>query len=115
MSGAGITEGVVKQATLDWFRSLGYAPAVPVERDVLAHRQRRGQHPRLRHQASATGRDAHDASTLTEKQAGALLTNCSQTRRHAVASDEFAWHTAPALTCKNVPRRHERRPGFPAS
>ncbi len=44
-----------------------------------------------------------------------MLTDCSQTQRHAVAPDETGCHTAPPLTCKNDTRRHERRPGFSAS
>jgi len=44
-----------------------------------------------------------------------MLTDCSQTQRHAVAPDGTGCHTAPALTCKNDTRRHERRPGFSAS
>ncbi len=78
MSGAGITVGVMAQAALDWLCSLDYA-TLPVERDVLAPRQRRGQRLRVRHQASAWNRADKSNSTLTEKQAGALLTNCSQT------------------------------------
>jgi len=70
---------------------------------------------RPRHQAAARGRAPNIQSSLTEKQAGAMLTNCSQTRRHAVALADIAWQTAPPLTCKNDTRRHERRPGFSAS